>query len=352
MRSQVQVLAGPPPIPAGHSAAGSEPGAPAASLGRAGAARPSPPARHRPFRTRPPGAAGPHDHHPPWSLPSPGRQPRGRCGNLALQPAPVPPPGHKRRRYARRPGLPGRSAGQARPPAVTPPGPGPGPPPTPLTNATSAASPTSGPVGRPSSRSKTRQPTGARPVPVVTVAFRLDLVPPPPPEVDEMDASGRTEADSSRLDAGRTGHRTHRTPDGRTPDALDTRRPDTGRLDRRTRTTEPLSGHHMVDADRRPTPWLASWPCRPRRQRPTAGCRLDAPPGSRRLGDQPTRTARQQGLPGRARPPPRPSAAGATPPSSWRLGALLSSDDFGSRVGRRGACHPVYGDACGAAFRC
>jgi hypothetical protein len=45
MRSQVQVLAGPPPIAPGQSAVGSEPGAPAASLGRAGAAPPSPPAR-------------------------------------------------------------------------------------------------------------------------------------------------------------------------------------------------------------------------------------------------------------------------------------------------------------------
>jgi hypothetical protein len=44
MRSQVQVLAGPPPIVAAHSAAGSEPGAVAVGLGRAGAARPSPPA--------------------------------------------------------------------------------------------------------------------------------------------------------------------------------------------------------------------------------------------------------------------------------------------------------------------
>jgi hypothetical protein len=44
MRSQVQVLAGPPPIPAGQSAVGSEPGRLAASLGRAGAAPPSPPA--------------------------------------------------------------------------------------------------------------------------------------------------------------------------------------------------------------------------------------------------------------------------------------------------------------------
>jgi len=44
MRSQVQVLAGPPPIVTGQSAAGSEPGTLAVGLGRAGAARPSPPA--------------------------------------------------------------------------------------------------------------------------------------------------------------------------------------------------------------------------------------------------------------------------------------------------------------------
>jgi hypothetical protein len=44
MRSQVQVLAGPPLIVAGHSAAGSGPGAFAVGLGRAGAARPIPPA--------------------------------------------------------------------------------------------------------------------------------------------------------------------------------------------------------------------------------------------------------------------------------------------------------------------
>jgi hypothetical protein len=34
---------------------------------------------------------------------------------------------------------------------------------------------------------------------------------------------------------------------------------------------------------------------------------------------------------------------GVALPSKPRLGALLSSDDFGSRVGRRGGCHPVYG---------
>jgi hypothetical protein len=189
------------------------------------------------------------------------------------------------------PAWPAWSLSRTSAPARTPPGPG--PPPTPLTTRPRQHHPRPGLLGRPSSHSKTRQPTGARPVPVVTVAFRLDLVPPPPPEVDEMDASGRTEADSSRLDAGRVD--TGRPDTGRAGHWLHwTPRPDTGRLDRRTRTTEPLSGHHLVDADRRPTPWLASWPCRPRRPRPTAGCRLDAPPGSRRLGDRPTRTARQQ----------------------------------------------------------
>ena len=69
MRSQVQVLAGPPPIVAGQSAAGSEPGALAAGLGRAGAARPSPPAPS----VAPSGSAHPGvrlgDDHPPWSRP-------------------------------------------------------------------------------------------------------------------------------------------------------------------------------------------------------------------------------------------------------------------------------------------
>jgi hypothetical protein len=115
---------------------------------------------------------------------------------------------------------------------------------------------------------------------------------------------------------------------------VDTGRPDTGQPDRRTRTTEPLSGHQMVDADRRPTPWLASWPCRPRRPRPTAGCRLDAPPGAAAVWatDQPGQLGSR--TTGTARPPPGQSAAGATPPSSWRLGALLSSDDYGSSVER------------------
>ena len=90
MRSQVQVLAGPPPIVAGQSAPSSLPAALAAGLGRAGPARPSPPAP--PVAppgppTRPSGSAM-TTHR--GRAPSRGRQPRGRRGHLALQPAPVP----------------------------------------------------------------------------------------------------------------------------------------------------------------------------------------------------------------------------------------------------------------------
>jgi hypothetical protein len=90
MRSQVQVLAGPPPIVAGQSTAVLGPGALAVGLGRAGAARPSPPAP--PLAppgppTRPSGSATTTQR---GQAPARGRQPRGGCRHLALQPAPVP----------------------------------------------------------------------------------------------------------------------------------------------------------------------------------------------------------------------------------------------------------------------
>jgi hypothetical protein len=114
MRSQVQVLAGPPPIVAGHSAAGSEPGAPAASPGRAGAARPSSPA-------------------PPVAPPGPPTRPSASATTTQRGQAPSPRTPATRRvqppraaacsrahsaaardgRSARRPGLPGRSAASA-----------------------------------------------------------------------------------------------------------------------------------------------------------------------------------------------------------------------------------------------
>jgi hypothetical protein len=58
MRSQVQVLAGPPPIIAGQSAVGSGLGVLTACLGRAGAARPSPPASPSALPGRPAPASG------------------------------------------------------------------------------------------------------------------------------------------------------------------------------------------------------------------------------------------------------------------------------------------------------
>jgi hypothetical protein len=95
MRSQVQVLAGPPPIVAAQSAAGSEPGALAAGLGRAGAARPSPPAPPLAPPGAPTRASGSATTTHRGRAPSRGRQPRGGCSHLARQPAPVltaPPP--------------------------------------------------------------------------------------------------------------------------------------------------------------------------------------------------------------------------------------------------------------------
>jgi hypothetical protein len=130
MRSQVQVLAGPPTIVAGQSAVGSEPGALAAGLGRAGAARPSPPEPP----VAPPGpptraAASATTTHR-GRAPSRGRQPGGGCRHLALQPAPAPtaPPPATGAPHAR-PGLPGRQRASGATAARTQPG-GPGPPPT------------------------------------------------------------------------------------------------------------------------------------------------------------------------------------------------------------------------------
>jgi hypothetical protein len=62
--------------------------------------------------------------------------------------------------------------------------------------------------------------------------------------------------------------------------------------------------------------------------------------GQTSSGRATTRTAQQQGRRGTHAatdgvwPPPRPSAAGGTPPSSWRPGALLSCVGFGWYEGR------------------
>jgi hypothetical protein len=154
-------------------------------------------------------------------------------------------------------------------------------------------------------------------------------------------------------------------PDGR----LDTGRLDTGRVDSRRPTAGPSGGRPQVTGhrtaglpdpgrpkpdgwtspagQRRPTPWLGCWQvdhgddARPLETGWTL-LRANIVWASNNQDRSTARTPRHHAATGGAWPPPRPSAAGGTPPSSWRLGALLSSDDFGSSVERRGGCHPVH----------
>jgi hypothetical protein len=165
------------------------------------------------------------------------------------------------RRALRTPAWPAWAhSGHARPPRPVPtrqPGSATDLPPT---NVTSAASPAPDLLDRRPSRSTARQPTGTstrscghgRPA---TATWS----PTPPSEVGG-DGRVRTEGvDTGRLDTGRLASRIpDAEPDGWTPHA----------------------GH------RRPTPWLACWQFRSRRRCPTAGCRHEAPPGRRRLGEQ------------------------------------------------------------------
>jgi hypothetical protein len=121
MRSQVQVLAGPPPIVAGQSAAGSERSQLAAGLGRAGAARPSPPARPG----GPSGSAHPGvrlgDDHAPWSR-TPAEDSSHAAGTATSRCSLLPCPQRSRPRGAlRSPAWPAWSlSGQARPPRPAP----------------------------------------------------------------------------------------------------------------------------------------------------------------------------------------------------------------------------------------
>jgi hypothetical protein len=109
-----------------------------------------------------------------------------------------------------------------------------------------------------------------------------------------------------------------RTPDGRTAGSR-TPRPD---------GWTPPAGH------RRPTPWRACWPCRPRRRRLSARYRLDAPPGKPSSGEQqpgPRSSKDAEGTHAATDGPGhrRDVSCRWYPPSSWRLGALLSCVGFG-----------------------
>jgi hypothetical protein len=284
MRSQVQVLAGPPPIVPGQSAAGTGPGALAAGLGRAGAARPSPPA--------PPVAPPGPPARPSGSAtttqrgrgPARGRQPRGGCRHLALQPAPG-PPRSRPRRVLRTPAWPAWSlSGPARPPR---PAPNPAarvrqPPPTGQRDVGSVARvPASATVDRAvagSAAPGASTGSGGHGRPATATSS-----PPPPPEHGRRrtrpDRRGRHQTAGHRTGGQQTADRRTRwtaTPGDRTPDGwtAGSGTPETGWVDTACWTPATVAVACL----------LAGWTTR---RRPTARDRLDAPPGKRRLGEQP-----------------------------------------------------------------
>jgi hypothetical protein len=329
MRSQVQVLAGPPAIVAGQSAVGSKPGALAGCLGRAGAARPSPPAS-------PSARPGPSTHAAGATTtthrgrpPSPARQPHRRCSHLALPPTPLPSRSRQPRALPT-PAWPAWSgSGQAPLPPCTARSGSAADPADP--RATAAASSASRPPSAdPRAARRRGRPPRPRPVPVVQGA------PPhrPSPTATAWggrDGRVRTDGvDTRGLDAGRvdtvrpdrrspgrphqvTGHRM-----GWTPNGLDSRAPDDG-----TR----MGGH-------------LAWGRGPATDATAGVLGLSTTattpdrwmPAGRRVGEQQPRTAQQQGLRGAPRFKDRPATAAtvsrwvAPPVAKPRLGALLSSE--------------------------
>jgi hypothetical protein len=270
MRSQVQVLAGPLPIVAGQSAADSEPGALAVGLGRAGAARPSPPAPQWPRRGRPPGRQA--RPRPPTVVahPAPGRQPRGmrppHAAACSVPTAQPPATGAPHAGLACLVAQRANAIAAARTPTRRPGSASH----LPSANATWAASPASRPP-RPSLEPSTaRQPPGPPPVLVVRVARS----PRPGPNATAWvggdgrvrTGGGRHQTAGQRTAGQRTAGRwmggqqtTDRRTSGRPPQVTGHRtagQPDPGhpRPDRWT----PPAGH------RRPTPWRACWQGRPR----------------------------------------------------------------------------------------
>jgi hypothetical protein len=284
------------------------------------------------------------DDHPPWSRPQPRTAARGMRPPRAAACTRAQRAAARDGRSARRSGLPGRSAGRRgrrgphptrRPGSATD---------LPLTNATSAASPASRLVDRRSSRRRPGSHRGRHRFRWSRSPGQLDLVPPPPPEHGRRRTrpdGGRHQTVGQRTVGQRTGgqrtggqqtadRRTRwtTTPGDRTPDGWTAG----------SRTPKPDGGHRLLDTGDR------------RRGVPAGGVdhattpELSIPAG-RSSGQTPsgratTRTAQQQGRRGHPRwdgwvwPPPRQSAASGTPLSSWRLGALLSSDDYGQSVER------------------
>jgi hypothetical protein len=171
MRSQVQVLAGPPAIGAGQSPVGSKPGTLAGCLGRAGAVRPSPPASPSVSpgpSTRATGATTTtHRGRPP--VPRTAAPAAGAASSRVFA-----PPSATGAPHAPWPAREASVKRDRRPPPTYL-----GLPPTaPPTMGDLGASPASRPA-RPSTRAARRRgsPPGPGPVPVMRVPCRLGLSP-------------------------------------------------------------------------------------------------------------------------------------------------------------------------------
>jgi hypothetical protein len=257
---------------------------------------PTPPARPSAL----PGLVHPdlrlHDHHAPWSRTAQdGSHASGaatsRCSSALC------PQRSRQPRALRTPVWPAWSGSrQARPPPPSP-NPAGSAADTPPTNARpgSVARVQASAVDRAARRRGSHRDLD--PFPWCRLPRRPIWSPPPPPEVGG-DGRVRTDgADTRGLDAGqwtphgrtldgwtpdgRTAGPRTTNPGGRTPDGLDTRR-----LDSRARTTEPGWVDTHAGRDRRPTPWLhpgIADHCKD--ARPLAAGWLEAPPGSRRLGE-------------------------------------------------------------------
>jgi hypothetical protein len=159
--------------------------------------------------------------------------------------------------------------------------------------------------------------------------------------------------------AGHSGRGNTQTPDAhtgrRTADTWTLRRPhrtlDIGPVDRQAWTLVARTGHRTPDAGRG----------RGQADEAAAGIRTSATTPSDRALGSPTvscgrRMRRSTAHAGSAVRPPssaRQRLAGsclvAPPGSSWRPGALLSSDDYGSSVERTGRLHPLWQAGYGTA---
>jgi hypothetical protein len=173
---------------------------------------------HWPLRARPPGRKAPRRPRTVVAHPAQERQARGRCGTSRCSPL-------RAHRASASDGA--LHAGPAclvaqRPSAAVAarPHPGPGRQRPLLTNVRPGSVAASGPARSSTEPSKLWQPTGTRPVPVVQVARRSDLVPLPPPEVGR---DGRVRTDGATAAGWTGGHRAagHKTagppdPDGGT----------------------------------------------------------------------------------------------------------------------------------------